>query len=99
MLVTQSCLTLCDPMNCNPPDPLSMEFSKQEYWSGSSFPSPEDLPYPGIEPMSPALQANSLPSELPGLSMAYSMYNTYITRHTVMASREEILFKVKVKRR
>ena len=99
MLVVQSCLILCDPMNCSPSDPLFMEFSKQEYWSGLSFPSPEDLPYPGIEPMSPALQANSLPSEPPGLSMAYNMYNTYIARHAVMASREEILFKVKVKRR
>ena len=35
--------------------PLSMEFSRQEYWSGLSFPSPGDLPNPGIEPKSPAL--------------------------------------------
>ena len=40
-----------------------MEFSRQEYWSGLPFPSPEDLPDPGIEPESPALQADSLPSE------------------------------------
>ena len=40
-----------------------MEVSKQEYWSGLSFPSPGDLPNPGIQPMSPALQANSLPAE------------------------------------
>ena len=46
--------------------PLSMEFSKQEYWSGLPFPSPGDLPDPGIEPRSPALQADSLPSEPPG---------------------------------
>ena len=39
--------------------PLSMEFSKQEYWSGLPFPSPGDLPNPGIEPGSPALQADS----------------------------------------
>ena len=44
--------------------PLSMEFSRQEYWSGLVLPSPEDLPDPGIEPGSPALQADSLPSEL-----------------------------------
>ena len=44
---------------------LSMGFSTQEYWSGLPFPSPEDLPNPGIEPGSPALQADSLPSELP----------------------------------
>jgi len=41
--------------------PLSMEFSRQEYWSGLPFPSPEDLPNPGIKPRSPALQADSLP--------------------------------------
>ena len=39
--------------------PLSMEFSRQEYWSGLPFPSPGDLPYPGIESGSPALQADS----------------------------------------
>ena len=45
---------------------LSMGFSRQEYWSGLPFPSPGDLPDPGIEPRSPALQADTLPSELPG---------------------------------
>ena len=43
--------------------PLSMEFSRQEYWSGSPFPSPGELPNPGIKPTSPALQADSLPAE------------------------------------
>ena len=43
--------------------PLSMGFSRQEYWSWLPFPSPGDLPDPGIEPGSPALQANTLPSE------------------------------------
>ena len=42
----------------------SMGFSRQKYWSGQPFPSPEDLPDPGIEPGSPALQADSLPFEL-----------------------------------
>ena len=46
--------------------PLSMEFSRQEYWSGLPFPSPGDFPKPGIEPGSPALQAESLQSEPPG---------------------------------
>ena len=41
--------------------PLSVGFSRQEYWSGLPFPSPEDLPYPGTEPWSPTLQADSLP--------------------------------------
>ena len=44
--------------------PLPMGFSRQEYWSGVPFPSPGDLPDPGIEPRSPALQADSLPTEL-----------------------------------
>jgi len=44
-------------------DPLSMEFSRQEYWSGLPCPPPGDLPNPGIKPRSPALQADSLPSE------------------------------------
>ena len=44
---------------------LSMGFSRQEYWSGLPFPSPGDLPHPGIEPRSPALQAGALPSEPP----------------------------------
>ena len=46
--------------------PLSMKSSRQEYWSGLSFPSPRDLPNPGSEPRSPALQVNSLLSEPPG---------------------------------
>ena len=66
--VTQSCPTLCDPMDCSPQFPLSMEFSRQECCSELPFPSPGDL-NPGIEaisPVSPALQADSLPAELPG---------------------------------
>ena len=43
--------------------PLSMGFSGQEFWSGLPFPFPGDLPNPGIEPKSPTLQADSLPSE------------------------------------
>ena len=45
--------------------PLSMGFSRQEYWSGLLFPFPGDLPDPGIEPRSPTLQADALPSEPP----------------------------------
>ena len=54
----QSCLTLCNHKNYSPPAPLSMGFPRQEYWSGLPFPSPEDLSDPGIEPVSPALQAD-----------------------------------------
>jgi len=46
--------------------PPSMEFPRKEYWSGLPFPSPEDLPHPGIKPGSPTLQADALPSEPPG---------------------------------
>ena len=45
--------------------PLSLGFPRQEYWSGFSFPSTGDLPNPGIETASPALQADSLPNEPP----------------------------------
>ena len=48
-----------------------MGFSRQEYWSGVPFPSPEDLPDPGIKPRSPALKADSLPTELQGKLRAY----------------------------
>ena len=51
-------------MDCSPPQ--SMEFSRQEYWSGLPFPSPGGLPDSGIKPWFPALQADSLPSEPPG---------------------------------
>ena len=46
--------------------PLSMGFSRREYWSGLPFPSPGDLPDPGIEHGSPTLQADTLTSETPG---------------------------------
>ena len=65
-LVTQSCLTLLDPRTVACQAPLSMEFCRQEYWSGWPFPTPWDLSNPGTEPRSPALQADSLLSEPPG---------------------------------
>ena len=52
-LVAHSCLTPCDPMHCSLPAPLSMGFSRQEYWSGLPCPPPGDLPNPGIKPASP----------------------------------------------
>ena len=66
-----SCLTLCDPvdcLSCSRQTPLSMEFSRQEYWSGLPFPTPGDLSHPGIEPMSvasPALAGRFFPSVPP----------------------------------
>ena len=64
--VAQSCLTL-QPHGLAHHAPLSMEFSRQEYWSGLPFPTLAHLPDPGIEPGSPALQAFSLPPEPHGL--------------------------------
>ena len=65
-LVTKSCPTLATPWTVASQAPLPIEFSRQEYWSGLSFPSPGDLPNPGIKPRPPALQEDSLPSESPG---------------------------------
>ena len=65
--VTQSCPTLCNPWTVAYQAHPSMGFSRQEYWSGLPFPSPEDLPDSGIKPGSPALQADALTSKPPGL--------------------------------
>ena len=62
----QSCLTHATLWTIAHQALLSMEFSKQEYWNGLPCPSPGDLPNPGIEPGSLALQADALPSEPPG---------------------------------
>ena len=61
MKVTQSCLKSATPWTIQ-----SLEFSRPEYWSGEPFPSPWDLPNPGIELGSPALQADSFPAEPQG---------------------------------
>ena len=65
-LVAKSCPTLVTPWTVACQAPPSMRFSRQEYWSGLPFPSPGGLPDPGIEPRSPALQADSFPTELQG---------------------------------
>ena len=65
-LVAKLCLTLLTSWTVVHQASLSMGFSKQEYWSRLSLPSPGDLPDPGIKPTSPALQANSLPTEPSG---------------------------------
>ena len=63
-LVAKLCPTLVTPWTAAFQAPMSMGFSRQEYWSELPFPSPGDLPDLGIEPESPALQADSLPTEL-----------------------------------
>ena len=63
-LVAKSCPTLVTPWAVAHQAPLSTGFSRQEYWSGLPFPSPRDLPDLGIKTGSPALQADSLLTEL-----------------------------------
>ena len=73
----QSCLTLCDPMDCNPPGSSVHAILQARILEWVAMPPPGDLPEPGIEPsslMSPALQADSLPAEPP-----YSHYGAVIT--------------------
>ena len=65
-LVSKLYLALVTPWTVAHQAPLSKGLSRQEYWSGLPFPSPGDLPNPGIKPKSPALQADSLLSEPPG---------------------------------
>ena len=66
VLVTQSCPTLCDPMDCSPPGSSVHGILWARIWQ---CPPPGDLPDPGIEPRSPGLQADFLPSEPPGTSI------------------------------
>ena len=66
VVVSKSCPAVVIPRSAACQAPLSMGFSRREYWSGLPFPSPGDLPNPGIELGSLALQADSLPSEPPG---------------------------------
>ena len=65
VLVAQLCPILCDPMDWSPPDSSVYGLFEQGYWS-NAFPSPGDLPNPGIEPESPTLWADSLSSESQG---------------------------------
>ena len=70
-LVAKSCLTLAIPWTVACQAPLSMGFSRQAYSNGLPFPSPGYLPDLGIEPRSPELQADSLPTELPGKPLMF----------------------------
>ena len=79
MLVAQSCLTLCDPLDYSPKAPLFMGFSRQENWSGSQFPSAGNLPNSGIKSRCPALQAESLPSDIPGKPLLSAYHESCFT--------------------
>ena len=81
--VSQLCLPLCDPIDSNLQIFPLMGFSRQEYQGGLPFPSPEDLPEPGIEARSPTLQADILPSEQLGKpkEMGISDHLTFLLRN------------------
>ena len=70
----QACMTLCDSMESSLQAPLSMGFSRQEYWSRLPFPFPGDLPDPGIEPMSPVLAGGFFTTAPPGKPRAWDRY-------------------------
>ena len=82
-LFAKSCPTLAIPWTVAHQAPLSMGFSRQEYWSGLPRPSPEDLPDSGIEPGSPALQADSLSTELWGKPIPVANFPTNYFRITM----------------
>ena len=63
---------------------LSMRFSRQEYWSGLPFPSPGDLPNPGIKPRSPTLKADALTSEPPGKPTKLLLINFYYVQYSLI---------------
>ena len=72
------------PQTVNCEAPLSIGFSRQECWSGLPFPTPGDLPNPGIEPRSPALQVDSLLSEPPGVKIVrYSVIIKFISLNII----------------
>ena len=81
LCLCSSCPTLCDPLDYSPQTSLSMGFFRQEYWSRLPFPSPGNLPDPGIEPESPALQADSLPFSHQGNPVIYIYTHTYVHAH------------------
>ena len=70
----QSCPALCDPTDCSPPGSSVHEILQEEHWSGLPCPPPGDLPDPGTEPGSPALQADALPSEIQGKAIQYDPF-------------------------
>ena len=76
-------------MDCSPPDSSGHGLSRQEYWSGLPFPTPGDLPNPGIKPGSPTLQADSLLSEPPGKPYNFPYVNAMFSEtlnHTNIVS-------------
>ena len=73
VLVAQSCLTLCNPVDCSPPGSSVLVILQARILERVAIPSPGDLPNPGIKPRSPALQADSLPAEPLGKPLIYNV--------------------------
>ena len=93
-LVVQLCPTLCDRMDSNPPGSSVHGFLRQEYWSELPCPPPGDLPNPGIKPGSPALQADSLPAELPDFirKVNRAKGGGLVSQRTIFSKKEFTLF-------
>ena len=91
--VAQSCLTLWDPVDCSPPGSSVHGILQQEYWSGLPFPSPGDLPDPGIEPRSPALQADALTSEPPGKFFALGSLKMWLSSWISLFNQVKVKWK------
>ena len=89
MLVAHDVQLFVTPWTIAHQAPLSLEFSRQEYLSMLPFSSPGDLPDPGVEPGSPAFQADSLPSELPGKVMFNSIATPWTVAFQAPLSRQE----------
>ena len=80
--VAQSCLTFCDPLDCSPPGSSAVEFFRQAYWSGLSFPLPEDLLDTGIEPVFSCIAGRFFTTEPSGKPIHRIYIHPYIPIHT-----------------
>ena len=83
----------CDPMNCSLPGSSVHDILQARYWNGLPFPSPGDLPDPGIEPGSPALQADSLPSEPPGKPHRWVAFPNLSDYRLLFSTKTSVLLK------
>ena len=91
-LVAKSCPILATPWTVAHQAPLSMGFSRQEYWSGLLFHTPGNLPGPEMDPGSPALEADSLPTELPGNYVINNQSEINLEEISIHALNPETLF-------
>ena len=90
----QLCTTLCNPMDVTRQAPLSVGFSRQEYWSKLTFPPPGDLPNPGIKSASPALAGGFFTTKPPGkpLNAKYFVLNQNLMKISIPLTRVRFWF-------